>query len=150
MEKKVWSRPEMQIQEFVANEYISACNSKSWTEKGCVGNVPGDDYVRFNHDTKLMGEAQDNGFSYGEFAKVNEAGWSTHDCEEGSTNNPNRQVLYMLNSWWNQVTSMINTAKNDGTYSDNTLISNSLWGIGYHPGNSGHHVYDQVYYESHS
>lgn len=146
MDKKMWKQPDMQIQTFAANEYVAVCQDNEWTEKGCVGNTYGET-VWFSN--KNINSVSDNVFTFSEFDAVKD--WNSHAKCEGNSPNPNNKVLYMLESWKNAVSDMITNAKKDPyTYNPDTVIDEQYWGIGYHPGNSGHHIYDEVFYESHS
>lgn len=73
MEKKTWSRPEMQIQVFRANEYVCVCEDVTITQQNCLG--PG---AVFN--------AGSDGFTWRDllgFIWNNSA--ETHNCNGGHT-----------------------------------------------------------------
>lgn len=148
MEKRIWNQPELELQVFAADEYVAVCDNKSWSAKGCVGNVPegSSDFAWFTNNKTAKSYVDDGYFTYAEFQKtVEDDVWERHECGN-SSNNPANPVLYMMDSWMTQIKVIINS----GVEMD-TNIDDGLWGKGQHAGGSlSGHVYDEVFYESHS
>ena len=143
MEKKIWNQPEMEIQVFVANEYVAACADNKWTETGCINTNTGTNTWFSNTANKTY--ASDNIFTYGEFLSVTD--WGTH-AHPSTDNKPNDSCLYIQSDWWENIQSEI---ENNHYTKDTTVeINSDWWGIGHHAGNSNGHVYDEIFYESHS
>ena len=72
MEKRIWNQPELELQVFAADEYVAVCDNKSWSAKGCVGNVPegSSDFAWFTNNKTAKSYVDDGYFTYAEFQKT--------------------------------------------------------------------------------
>ena len=136
----------MQIQEFMANEYISVCNGE-WLQEDCIEYTSGKG-ISINH--KDIGIAADGKFTYDEFRNTT-SNWTEHDCVKKDSPTPARDVVWIFDDYLSEIGNLIGSIFGTDQYDGNATLDSTKWGFAKHPGGAaGQHIYTSVFVENHS
>lgn len=137
MEKRIWNHPEMEIQEFVSNEYVAACTKNE-------NNVDGYDCIGKNYFTQNYEWLTDKIFSFADFLSFKNDNTYHNHVDDHKSNNTSNDVFFMTESQYNAVNDAYNSGYwNEEVITDDTQIGQEYWALGKHAGNSeGHHIFD--------